>query len=155
MTKPLLSQLTRETRQDWNTTTRTQKTGRTERGFERAEQWARWRLAERGIEVPEGAVATTDWRTNTLQFMKQVYTPGWTETLRGPRGGFKGYEWHPATSEDTVACPPVHLPPHCRPVKFADRWHEAHQQGLSLEHCARMGRGEKDASPSKWAGEAA
>jgi hypothetical protein len=137
-----MSQLTKETRRDWATADR-RRFGPTAETC-----WAHWKAEQLGIVIPKGATIRVDVSTRTAIVEHVTHIRPWTETLRGPRGGFKGYVHHgDRYARDTVATFPV--PAHALNAKHADRWHAAHQAGASLDDCYTAGMGWAHWEPRK------
>lgn len=105
---------------------RREKTGDWSRAQQRVEQWARWKLAQSGHIAPNHATMVI--RDGFVVFIERREIKPRYEELRGPRGGHKGWKYHPGYYEDAeLDFPTLKLPEHCKPVRDADAWHAEHQ----------------------------
>ena len=112
MAKTKANYLTKETNKEWDARTRDEKNGRYDKGRanRRCFEWAAWRLAQSGVELPEDAKPSLTG--NRVEYRRTIQPPRtkvdfWTHHYHAPR-------------IEVVAS--VEIPSHCYPTHDAEEW---------------------------------
>jgi hypothetical protein len=112
MAKTKANYLTAETNKMWAASIRDEKNGRYDprRAHRRCFEWAAWRLAQSGVELPEDAKPSLVG--NRVEYRRTVQPPA-TKVDR--------WTWrHHAPRVEVVAS--VEIPSHCYPTHDAEEW---------------------------------
>jgi hypothetical protein len=143
------NQLTKETRADWVAANTYAKIGEYARASARAIEWACWKLGTMGVDVPANLKGEVSGNVVTFGEARHVYgywtspdapdAPFRPQHVMGRKGSRARQVWVDEHDEFEPIGEPVRLPPHCQPVRWADRWHMAHQTGKAPSDCEMFG----------------
>lgn len=131
--------LTAETKRDWRTACERDKRGgydwqeQAKRANRRAVEWALWKQGNPTLlqswqfkRDQMRNVVTADVIGAEVVFSRTTHHRSYSQPIRGPRGGLRGYETVPERWE-TEELARVYLPEWAQPVRDADAWHAQHQ----------------------------